>query len=65
MSCGPAAHLGPRRNGATRAQRPRGLAGRAGEGEQGRARAGDGSPRWIPRRRGDAMGLDTATVVAS
>jgi hypothetical protein len=42
-----------------------GLAGATGEGEQGRGRPVDGSPRWNPRRRGDAMGLETATAAAS
>jgi hypothetical protein len=52
-------------HGRCTARRARGLAGAAGEGEQGRGRPVDGSPRWNPRRRGDAMGLETATAAAS
>jgi hypothetical protein len=39
-----------------------GLTGGAGEGEQSRARLGDGSPRRNPRRRGDATGPESETV---
>jgi hypothetical protein len=36
-----------------------------GEGEQGNVRPGDDSPRWNPRRRGDATGPETATAATS
>jgi hypothetical protein len=72
---GPAAHPGPWWTGAGRAQRPRcrmasaQRAGRrgspAGWVREGRARPGDGSPRQNLRRRGDAMGSETATAAAS
>jgi hypothetical protein len=39
------------------ARRARWLAGGAGEGEQDRARSGDGSPRW-DRRRDEARDRD-------
>jgi hypothetical protein len=52
-------------HGRRTAHRARGLAGGVGEGEQGRARSGDGSPRRNPWRRGDAMGPEIATVVTS
>jgi hypothetical protein len=52
-------------HGRRTAHRARGLADGAGEGEQGRARPGDGSPRRNPRRRGDATGPETATAAAS
>jgi hypothetical protein len=50
-------------HGRRTARRARGLTGGVGEGEQGEA--GDGSPRRNPRRRGDAMGLETAIAAAS
>jgi hypothetical protein len=36
-----------------------------GEGEQGRVRPGDGSPRQNLRQRGDAMGPETVTAATS
>jgi hypothetical protein len=47
------------------ARRARGLASEAGEGEQGRARPGDGSLRRNPRWRGDATGPETTMAAAS
>jgi hypothetical protein len=54
-------HGGPERRG----HRGMGFASGAGEGEQGRARPGDGSPRRDWRRRGGAMGPEITTVAAS
>jgi hypothetical protein len=52
-------------HGQRTAHRARGLTIGAGEGEQGRVRPRDGSPRRNPRWRGDATGPETTTVVAS
>jgi hypothetical protein len=41
------------------AHRARGLTGRVGEGEQGRARPGDGSPRQNLQWRGDMTGSES------
>jgi hypothetical protein len=51
-------------HGRRTARRAQGLTGGAGEGEQGRARPGDGSPRRNPRRRGDATGPETLMAAA-
>jgi hypothetical protein len=52
-------------HGRRAARRVRGLTVRASEGEQGRARPGDGSSRQDRRRRGSTTVLEIAMVVAS
>jgi hypothetical protein len=52
-------------HGRRKARQAWGRAGGAGEGEQGRVRLGDSSPRQNTRWRGDAMRSETAMAAAS
>jgi hypothetical protein len=52
-------------HGRRRARPTRGARQWAGEGEQSRARPGDGSPMRNPRWRGDVTGSEIATAAAS